>query len=102
MPIPTTTLEQYIAFRRHADAFYFNLVSNTEFLDAITSQNPDRDHMMDVLRNAGIYPDDEALRAAVADACMELGVEDENDSTAWDKLGRLATSLQAIPGPPWG
>ena len=96
-------LDDYKAFRLNADKFYSNVMLQQRFHDVITSNNPDRQEMIVVLAEAGIFPDDEARRGVIADACIALAAPDgPGTSSGWQKLGHLAEALDAPAGPPWG
>ena len=95
-------LDNYKRFRLNADKFFAHILQQERFHDVITSNNPSREEMIEVLAEAGIFPDDEARRGLIADKCIDLSLSQEGSSSAWDKLGHLADALDAPPGPPWG
>lgn len=95
-------LSDYKAFRLTADKFFIHFLQKEHFHDVVASKNPVRQEIIDALAEAGIFPDDEQRRAAIADQCMLFAVPDEEGTTVWDKLGDLAVALGAPAGPPWG
>ncbi len=92
----------YKAFRLNADKLYSYIMTDDDFRKKITGHNTDRNVILAELAEAGIFANDDPRRGVVADSLIRLRNPDQNNSSAWDKLDKLATALGALNGPPWG